>query len=158
MSLVFDSSALLALLKGEPGSDFVRELLEDADVPKLAHAVNLCEVFYDFLARGAAETASAETASAETASAETASAETASEAISDLFSLGIEERGDSDGPFWRDVATVIATQRRSGHRLALGDAWGVALARRLDADFVTADRGELEAVAAAGLCRVTFIR
>ncbi len=143
MSLVFDSSALLALLKGEPGSDFVRELLEDADVPKLAHAVNLCEVFYDFLARGAAETASAETAS---------------EAISDLFSLGIEERGDSDGPFWRDVATVIATQRRSGHRLALGDAWGVALARRLDADFVTADRGELEAVAAAGLCRVTFIR
>jgi PIN domain nuclease of toxin-antitoxin system len=143
VSLVFDSSALLALLKGEPGSDFVRELLEDADVPKLAHAVNLCEVFYDFLARGAAETASAETAS---------------EAISDLFSLGIEERGDSDGPFWRDVATVIATQRRSGHRLALGDAWGVALARRLDADFVTADRGELEAVAAAGLCRVTFIR
>jgi len=138
VSLVFDSSALLALLKGEPGSDFVRELLEDADVPKLAHAVNLCEVFYDFLARGAAETAS--------------------EAIGDLFSLGIEERGDSDGPFWRDVATVIATQRRSGQRLALGDAWGVALARRLDADFVTADRGELEAVATAGLCRVTFIR
>ncbi len=138
MSLVFDSSAMLAVLRDEPGADFVQGLLDDADVPKHAHAVNLVEVFYDALREHDAAKAEA--------------------TIAGFAAAGIMERGDMDGAFWRDVATVITTQRTAGHRLALGDAFGVALARRLDADFVTADRGELEAVAAAGLCRVTFIR
>jgi len=34
MSLVFDSSAMLALLRDEMGADFVQNLLDDADVPK----------------------------------------------------------------------------------------------------------------------------
>ncbi len=75
-----------------------------------------------------------------------------------LQAAGIEEHGDSDGALWRDVAALIADRRRGGQRLALGDAWGVALARRENADFVTADRGELEAVAQAGACRIIFIR
>ncbi len=129
---------MLAYLKGEAGGDLVREWLNDADVPKHAHAVNLLEVFYDVQREYDAAKAEASFAT--------------------LTAAGIVERGDMDGPFWRDVATVITTQRTAGHRLALGDAFGVALARRLDADFVTADRGELEAVATAGLCRVTFIR
>ncbi len=138
MSLVFDSSAMLAFLKGEPGGDVVNNLLEDADVPKFAHAVNLCEVFYDFMVR--------------------ADFATAQLAFETLRGLGIEERGDNDGAFWRDVAALIADGRRAGYRIALGDAWGVALARREDADFVTADRHELEAVRDAGACRILFIR
>lgn len=129
---------MLALLRAEPGGDQVRDLLEDADVPKFAHAANLVEVFYDFLAR--------------------ADQAAASEAINDLFSLGIEERGDMDGAFWRDVAKLVADGRRGGSRLALGDAFGLALARREGGAFITADRGELEAVNASGACQITFIR
>ncbi len=138
MSLVFDSSALLALLRDETGADAVNELIEEADVNKCAHALNLCEVFYRIM--GIADFA------------------TAQASIETLKAAGIEERGDMDAVFWRDVAALIADRRREKQPLALGDAVGVALARRLDADFVTADRSELEAVRAAGACRIIYIR
>ena len=138
--IVLDSSAMLAYLNGELGGDLVRNLLhdEERDAPVYAHAINLCEVFYDFLhdfSRPAAQNA-----------------------IAALKAAEVIERNDLDAVFWRDVATLIATQRGAGHRLALGDACGLALARREGADFYTADRGELTPVAATGLCSVTFIR
>lgn len=147
MALVFDSSAMLAVLRAEPEGDMVQNLLDDADVPKFAHAINLCEVLYDTLKNH--------------------SAEVAGEAINALFAEGIEERNDMDGEFWRDVALLIATRRnqppdptKTNHKpsLALGDAIGLALARRLDAEFVTKDRSEIEPMEAAGFCRTIFIR
>jgi PIN domain nuclease of toxin-antitoxin system len=147
MALVFDSSAMLALLRAEPEAELVQGLLDDADVPKYAHAINLCEVLYDTLKNH--------------------SAEVAAEAIDSLFGEGIEERNDMDGEFWRDVAFLIATRRgqpadptKTNHKpsLALGDAIGLALARRLDAEFVTKDRSEIAPMEAAGFCRVLFIR
>ena len=137
MSLVFDSSAMIALLKNEPGAGKVQLLIDEADVSKYAHAVNLVEVFYEF---------------------RTQSTAIAENAIADLKSLSIEERNDLDGAFWRDVANLIANARRNSGKLALGDAFGIALARRLDADFVTADRHEIEALHNAGVCRAVFIR
>lgn len=133
MSLVFDSSAMLALLRDEKGADAVSDLLSDADVPKLAHAVNLCEVFYDVLRTGGEADAEA--------------------GIAALQREGIEERDDMEEAFWRDVAALVAKYRNGGKRLALGDAFGVALARRLNAAFVTADHGELDALAAVGAAR-----
>ncbi|MDQ3812426.1 MAG: hypothetical protein M3347_00580, partial [Armatimonadota bacterium] len=67
--------------------------------------------------------------------------------------VGLVARDDLDAAFWQDVATLKAE-----HDVALGDAFGLALARRLDADFVTSDHHEIDAVAAAGACSVTFIR
>lgn len=137
MNYVYDSSAMVALLKKESGSATVKQLLAE-DAPHYAHAVNLCEVFYGFLRDGA---------------------QTAENALADIRRLGIIERRDLDETFWRDVATLIAKYRDGkGKRLALGDAFGVALSRRLDAEFVTADRGELSAVAADGAARIVFIR
>lgn len=137
MSFVYDSSAMLAFLNEESGADVVARLLA-TDAAHHAHAVNLCEVFYGFLRDSEAK---------------------AQDALADLKALDIEERGDMDGAFWRDVASLVAQFRDGkGRRLALGDAFGVALARRLGADFVTADKGELEAVAAAGVARIIFIR
>lgn len=107
-------------------------------MPIYAHAINIAEVFYNVM--------------------NSVDAEEARATIRDLQSAGVIVRTDMDTEFWQDVATVISTQRRAGHNLALGDACGVALARREDADFCTSDRGELTHVAAAGLCRVTFIR
>lgn len=138
MIFVFDSSAMLAYLNDESGADIIEQLLADANAKKYAHAVNLCEVFYDFLRSG--DPATAENAAA------------------DLKRLGIIECNDMDAAFWRDIAILIAAHRRGNRRLALGDAFGVALARRLNADFVTADRGELEAVESAGTCRIRFVR
>jgi len=48
-SIVFDSFAILSFLKGEPGSDRVREYLlkvKSRDVAGYLSAVNLCEVYY----------------------------------------------------------------------------------------------------------------
>lgn len=91
-------------------------MIDDADVPKFIHSINLCEVFYNLLRHQGAEEAD--------------------QAMNDLAALGIMQR----------------------HGLALGDACGVALARRLDADFITADHPEMEPVQAAGLGGIIFIR
>lgn len=135
--IVIDSSAMLAYLRGETGGDVIRNLLaEDIDV--CAHATNLCEVYYDFLRNS--------------------DAATALNAIECLKADGIIERNDMDFTFWRDIATVIGTQRKLGSRIALGDAFGIALARRENADFYTSDRGELESIHERGLCKIEFIR
>lgn len=137
--IVLDSSAMLAYLNSEPGGDLVRDLLEDPDrdVPVYAHAVNLCEVFYNFGRSGPAASATA---------------------LAILKGAGVEERADMDAAFWQDAASLIAAQRGQGLHLALGDAFGLALARRENADFYTADRHELASVAASGLASVVFIR
>lgn len=53
----------------------------------------------------------------------------------------------------RDPANLKAVPR-----LALGDAFGVALSRRLNGEFVTKDRTEIEPMHDAGFCRALFIR
>lgn len=144
---VLDSSAMIAYLNDESGADAVEQFLE-GDEAVYAHAINLCEVFYDVL-RSKKTLAAAENA------------------ISILKADGIIERNDMDGAFWRDIATLIAARRtqaphpskpREKPRLALGDACGLALARRLNAEFATADRAELESIQNAGLANVVFIR
>lgn len=117
----------------------MRDLLLDPerDVPVYAHAINLCEVFY-LLGR--------------------VSLSVATSAIADLRDVGVEERNDLDAAFWQDAAALIAAQRGQGLQLALGDAFGLALARRESADFYTADRHELTSVAASGLASIVFIR
>lgn len=134
MSLVLDSSAMLALINDEAPADFVQNLFDDADVTIAAHAINLCEVFYDLSKDKGAE-----------------------QAINDLKLLGLIERNDLDGAFWRDIAFLTTTQRGQKLTLALGDACGLALARRLSADFVSGDRAELESLHRAGLANVVFI-
>jgi len=136
--IVFDASALIAYLRNEDGAAFVENLLDDADVEKVAHAVNLCEVFSKFSLLSDEPTAFA--------------------ALVDLRTVGIVERGDMDALLWQDAARLVATQRNAGHGLSLGDSFGIALARRLGADLVTCDRAEFQPVAAAGLASVIFIR
>jgi predicted nucleic acid-binding protein len=136
--IVFDSSALVAYVRDERGAEFVADLIEDGDVPMFAHAANLCEAFH-LLTRSDGR-------------------EFAEEAVRDFLRLGVVERADMDGAFWRDAANLIAARRMAGASLPLGDALGVALARRLGADFVTGDRGELLAIQAAGVASITFFR
>lgn len=129
---------MIAYLRDEDGADFVENLLDEADVEKVAHAVNLCEVFSKLSLLSDEPTAFA--------------------ALADLRTLGIVERSDMDALLWQDAGRLVARQRKAGHGLSLGDSFGLALARRLGADFVTSDRAEFAPIQAAGLASVTFIR
>lgn len=155
MKWVLDSSAMIAFLADEPEAAKVEAVLiqadEEAEGEVYAHAVNLAEVFYD--AQNAATNAGLP------------SPTTIAEAeIARLISLGVRERNDMDGAFWRDIADLISRVRTTptlqGVRgnLALGDGFGVALSRRLDAEFVTKDRTEIEPLHDAELVNALFIR
>jgi PIN domain nuclease of toxin-antitoxin system len=56
---VFDACAMIAYLRGEPGTDVVREILHDPANHCFAHAINLCEVYYDFVRTADIKTARA---------------------------------------------------------------------------------------------------
>ncbi len=131
---VVDASAMIAFLRQEPGHQVFRATLRKPEVVCHAHGANLAEVFYDFRRSD--------------------SEDVAQSMLADLAVIGVRVREDFDRPFWLDAARTKADYRR----VALADCLGLALTRRLDATFLTADRHELESVAAAGVCRVQFIR
>jgi PIN domain nuclease of toxin-antitoxin system len=54
-----------------------------------------------------------------------------------------------------EEATRLKTEQTP---IALGDVFAVALAIQENATLLTTDRGELEKIAAAGLCRIEFLR
>lgn len=124
---------MIAYLNAEPGGPVVDQLLRDPRHTCYAHAINLCEVYYDFIRR--------------------ANEGTAEQAIGDLFSSGVSERADLDPVLWREAGKL-----KAGRRLSLADALGVVLAQRLGAEFVTSDHHEFDALAAAGVGQVLFIR
>ena len=47
MIYVLDASAIIAWLRAEPGADVVDAAIRDLNSQCLAHAINLCEVYYD---------------------------------------------------------------------------------------------------------------
>lgn len=147
---ILDSSAMIAYLNGEIGDEIVTEILADAANQVFAHSVNLIEVRYDF------GPPSIEF-----------NARDAASGLEQLREAGVQERRDMDDEFNADVALLIAERRamprsanrpRQNPRLALGDAFGIALARRENGVFVTADSTEIEPMTHAGFCDALFIR
>ena len=144
---VLDSSAMIAWLEGEPEGAHVEAIFgafDEGEAEVFAHATNLCEVFYHVQLDTDEATAHA--------------------AIAVLHARGLVERSDMDAGFWQEMARTIATARQmlrpDGTRaiLALGDAFGVALANRVGGAFVTKDRGEIEPLHDAQLVDAHFIR
>jgi PIN domain nuclease of toxin-antitoxin system len=134
MPFVLDACAMIAYLQGEKGSSLVRQLLLDEDC--MAHAVNLCEVFYDYLLRGKDEIV-------------------ASSAIDDLISLELIIRDDMDREFWQMVASY-----KSLLRVSLADCFTISLANRIKATLVTSDHHEFDSIFDRGFLPygVMFIR
>ena len=133
-AFVADAGALIAYLRKEPGGDVVLALLEAADITVCAHGANLAEVYYDFR-RSDGE-------------------EEAQRIIDDLLAAGISFSADLGRAFWEDAARIKADYRR----VSLADCFGLALARRSGGTFLTTDHHELDAIQAAGLCPIQFIR
>jgi PIN domain nuclease of toxin-antitoxin system len=125
---------MIAFLRDEPGAQSVTNHLDPAEYHVFAHALNLCEVYYDF-ARANGE-------------------KTASDAINDLLALGITERNDMQADFWRAMGRLKATHRR----VSLADCAALAVANELGAVLLTADRHELEPLSTLSICQFEFIR
>ena len=79
MNCVLDACAMIAFLRAEPGADVVSDLLADPANRCYAHAVNLCEVYYDFI--------------------RAADSRTARSAVRDLASIGVITRRDMSQRF-----------------------------------------------------------
>src|SRR5690242_12643468 len=104
MNVALDGTALIAFLRREPGSEVVTGCLLDPNVTCFAHAVNLCEVYYDFRrAEGEAP---------------------AQSALATLAGLQLVFREDMDRSFWEDVGRIKADHRP----IALADCFAIALA------------------------------
>ena len=125
---------MIAYLRNELGAEIVEDALTAPSNQCFAHAINLCEVFYDFF-RSAGET-------------------DAVSAISDLLAAGIIQREDFDLDFWKAAGRLKGTHRR----VSLADCCGLTLATRLGGQFLTTDHHELDSIAALGPYPITFIR
>lgn len=137
MSLVLDSSAVIALLKNEDGGEFVGEHVERAIASGqivALHAMNSIEVFYEY--------------------SRAADLLIARSVLQDLSRIGVAICADLDTSFCEDVAQIKADWKR----ISLADCCGVALARRLNAEFLTTDRHELTLLSASKIARIIFIR
>src|SRR5438067_1302622 len=108
MNFVLDACAMIAFLRAEPGADVVRDILQDPVADCFAHAINLCEVYYDFIRAADVRTAKA--------------------ALRDLTAVGIHARRDMSGKFWMGVGNLKGTIRR----VSLADCFAIELSRRLN--------------------------
>jgi len=133
MAVVFDASALIAYARNEAGAEHVERLLLDDAQACYVHAVNICELYYDFL--------------------RTASEEDASAVLAGLDNNGLIIREDMDIEFWMSIARLKAR-----HRISIADACGLTLAHRLRTEFVTTDHHELDLLLGSGICEIRFIR
>jgi PIN domain nuclease of toxin-antitoxin system len=124
---------MIAFLRAEPGGEIVFDLLTKKPPACLAHAVNLCEVFYDFLKAGGEAAARS--------------------VISDLRAMGLLVREDMDEAFWQAVGRY-----KVACKIPLADAFAISLANRFGAEIVTTDHGDFEPLARNNVCRVLFIR
>lgn len=113
MIYIFDASAIIAYLRGEPGADAVSAVLVDPSHECLVHALNLCEVYYDFY-RANGESA-------------------ARDAMRDVFSLGVQLQNDLSIDFWQTAGALKATIRR----ISLADCFAVTLAQSLGGTVLT---------------------
>ena len=132
MSWVLDASASLCWLKGERGYLRMQEVLSAGDA-RIIHAVNHVEVQYTLRRLG----------------------ERALQlGLERMRAVGIEVARDMNDQFLARAARLKVDYAP----IALGDTFAVARAVERDATLLTTDRGELEKVALAGVCRIEFLR
>ena len=132
MLYVLDACAMIAYVRGEPGSEVLEELFTKPGHQFHAHSVNMAEVYYHFLRE---------------------SGEQDAERAVYPFEHGVSLREDGDPAFWREVARIKAPGG-----ISLADCFCVALALRLGATIISTDRKELEPLVDKGTCSVVFLR
>jgi len=133
MKYALDACAMIAYLRGEPGGTVVDGILNDANNQCYAHAINLLEVYYNFI-RGHSEAA-------------------ARQAVMDLRSMGVSERRDMNRKFTQAVG-----QLKAQGRISLADCFCIVLAQQLGGEVVTSDHHEFDPLVPLGIVPIHFIR
>ena len=133
MIYVLDACAMLAYLRNEAGADVVESALLNTNSQCVAHAVNLCEVYY-VIHRDSGE-------------------RDADSAIAGLKNAGVIERDDLDETFWKAVGRL-----KAGGGISIPDCFAITLTNKLGGTVLTSDHKEFDPIAAVGICSITFIR
>lgn len=141
MQYAIDGCAILAFLPGEPGDSMVAGLLADDDNLCQAHAVNLCEVYYDTLRVATAYDPATGEAQAR-------------EDVAKVLAAGVRVREDLDRDFWE----LVGRLKVNPGKISLADCFVLALAMRTGATLVTADHHEFDRLVPLNLCPILFIR
>ena len=170
--LALDASGATALLFAGDGAEVVRAALLDDEGAACIHLLNLAEVFYFAHRSGALadwlELHPERKGKTPTDSPDLTGVDMFDPAIFDkgagdveaakvrprLEAIGVQIVEAMDADLWHDAAELKSQFRA----VSLADCFGVALARRLDAPFVTSDRHELKALEARGAAQFLFIR
>ncbi|MGI8468270.1 MAG: PIN domain-containing protein [Pyrinomonadaceae bacterium] len=130
---VLDSSAMIAYLRQEKGALVVERIMTNPNNVCYAHAINLCEVYYDAIRVGGLADAE--------------------KSLKDLFALGVIERSDFDTNFWKNVG-----QLKANYRASLADFCAIILANNLGGTVLTSDHHEFDKIARDKVCSIKFIR
>lgn len=137
LSYVLDASALIAFLAAEEGGILVANLFARASKGEAnlhLAAINLFEVYYDYLKRGASE-------------------KEAEEFLDGIYSLPLSIADRIDRSWLKQAANLKVT-----HNMSVADSLGLALAQRIQAPLVTADHHEFDVVESAGAAQFYWIR
>lgn len=127
-----DASALIAYFKGEAGHERIAQLLADERNNLAIHAVNLCEVYYNYLRSDGL-----------------VQANEAWDRASKLLGV-LETIGEN---FVKRVG-----RWKVQNNLGLGDSFLAASAEEHAAILITADRAHFDPIQQAGLIQIEFIR
>ena len=133
MSYVLDACALIAYFRGEEGGERLASLVEAKANRLVIHAVNLGEVYYDFLRAGGEAKAR--------------------ELWARALLLPMEIRRDLDDEF---VHRVGAWKVR--YSISYADAFALALAEREGVPLITTDHHEFDIVEADGTVDFFWLR
>ena len=101
MIYILDAGALIAYVRDEAGADAVAAVLLNKANLCFAHAINFCEVFYDFYRTGGLQEAE--------------------DVCRNLIRFGVELREDVTLPTWQRAATIKAIHVKPGDAVAAKD-------------------------------------
>jgi predicted nucleic acid-binding protein len=132
MIIILDACAMIAYLRGEVGADIVENHLLNDECH--AHAINACEVYYDFM--------------------KVADELTAQSAINDLKSVGLKIDEIITEPFWMEVGKYKGNIRK----ISLADCFAMTLTNQLGGQLLTSDHHEFDPISKLGTCKIKFIR
>lgn len=134
---VLDASALIAFFNAEEGAVPVVRLMalaRSGEAELHLAVVNLFEVYYDFLKRGASE-------------------QEANEFLDGIYSLPVSV-ADMVDRVWMEKAAKL----KIAYKMSVADSFGLSLAQQLQAPLITADHHEFDKVESAGAAQFCWIR
>lgn len=134
MIYIIDSSAMIAMVKGEEGAQKISSIIDNRSNKCFAHVINLYEVYYGFRRQDGENTAES--------------------VIQDLISVGIIPCEDMDFNLWRQAGKYKADFRK----ISLADCFCLALADRLQGTVLTSDHHEFDYLTQLNIVDIEFFR